>query len=418
MARRPDRSNPQDTSYTSPYHGRMLFNLINPNMAWLEEHGLGFLRVLTFDSFRAVVSIVLAFGIVVLMGRRTIRWLLKLKIGDRPEFYHKDLNQIMKQKVNTPTMGGILISGAILVTTLLLADLTSFYVQMAILCLIWLSALGGVDDWLKLTSATRKPGSREGLFFWEKLVFQLGLAVVLGLFIHHHGTANDRFELYQMAFSLNLPFLKTWVFDAVTQAYVPAPSLIVLGSWVFVLLTVLVITGSSNAVNLTDGMDGLASGVMGIVGFAFMILALMAGNEGSAKQLLIPYIPLSAELAVPAGAIVGSCVGFLWFNCSPAQVFMGDTGSLPLGGLIGYIAVVIRQEFLLLIIGGVFVFEALSVILQVGYFRFTGGRRIFKCAPVHHHFHLSGWTEGQVVVRFWLITVILVAIALATVKLR
>ncbi len=283
-----------------------------------------------------------------------------------------------------------------------------------LLCLVWLCVLGGVDDWLKLTSAHRKPGSREGLYLWEKLVFQFGLAVLLGLFIHHHGQ-NDPSK---MAFSLTLPFSKTWVYDLAANTYVPSPNLIVLGSLAFVALTVMVITGSSNAVNLTDGMDGLASGIMSIVGFAFMILALIAGEENDAKRLLLPYIPLSSELAVVAGGIVGSCLGFLWFNCNPAQVFMGDTGSLPLGGLIGYIAVVIRQEFLLLIVGGIFVIEALSVLLQVGYFKFTGGRRIFRCAPIHHHFHLAGWTEQQVVVRFWLLSAVFAAAALATLKLR
>ena len=394
----------------------MIYNLILLLKPWLVRHDLfGLCRVFTFISFRAMLSLILAFCIVTLLGRRTIRGLLRLKIGDNPEFYHRDLNQMMKQKVSTPTMGGVLISGAILCATLLLADLSSFYVQMALLCLVWLSVLGGFDDWLKLTSARRKPGSREGLYFWEKLVFQFGLAVLLGLFIHHHGQAND---LSKMAFSLTLPFSKTWVYDLASNSYVPSPNLIVLGSLAFVVLSVVVITGSSNAVNLTDGMDGLASGVMGIVGFAFMILALIAGDEGDAKRLLIPYIPLSSELAVVSGAIVGSCLGFLWFNCSPAQVFMGDTGSLPLGGLIGYIAVVVRQELLLLIIGGVFVMEAVSVMIQVGYFKFSGGRRIFRCAPIHHHFHLSGWTEQQVVVRFWLLSAIFVAVALATIKLR
>ncbi len=394
----------------------MVYNLIAILEPWLIKHGLyGYCRVFTFISFRAVISIVLSFLLVIYLGRRTIRALLRLKIGDNPEFYHRDLNQIMKQKANTPTMGGVLISGAILVTTLLLADLRSFYVQMALLCLLWLSVLGGVDDWLKLTSARRKPGSREGLYFWEKLVFQFGLAVLLGLFIHHHGWSND---LSKMAFSLTLPFRKTWVFDPSMNSYVPSPNLIILGSLSFVVVTVLVITGSSNAVNLTDGMDGLASGIMGIVGFAFMILSLIAGSEIEAKRLLVPYIPLSAELSVVAGAIVGSCLGFLWFNCSPAQVFMGDTGSLPLGGLIGYIAVVIRQEFLLLIVGGIFVMEALSVMVQVGYFKFSGGRRVFRCAPIHHHFHLGGWTEQQVVVRFWLLSAMFVALALATIKLR
>ena len=394
----------------------MIYNLIIYLQPWLMQHDLfGFFRVFTFISFRAVLSIVLSFLMVVYLGRRTIHWLLKLKIGDHPEFYHKDLNQIMRQKANTPTMGGILISGAIFCVIMLLADLRSFYVQMALLCLIWLSVLGGFDDWLKLTSSRRKPGSREGLYLWEKLIFQFGLAVLLGLFIHHHGQSND---LSKMAFSLTLPFSKTWVYDVAANSYIPSPNLIVLGSLAFVVLTVLVIAGSSNAVNLTDGMDGLASGIMGIVGFAFMILALIAGDEGDAKRLLIPFIPLSSELAVVAGAIVGSCLGFLWFNCSPAQVFMGDTGSLPLGGLIGYIAVVIRQEFLLLVIGGIFVMEALSVVIQVGYFRVTGGQRVFRCAPIHHHFHLGGWTENQVVVRFWLLSAVLAAMAIATIKLR
>lgn len=393
----------------------MIYNLIVFLEPWLSRNGLyGYCRVLTFISFRAVISIVLAFFVVTLLGRRTIRNLLRFKIGDHPEFYHKDLNQIMQGKANTPTMGGVLISGAVLVVTLLLADLRSFYVQMALLCWVWLSVLGGFDDWLKLTSSRRKPGSREGLYTWEKLVFQFGLAVLLGLFIHHHGQSNES----EMAFSLTLPFSKTWVFDMASNRYVPSPNLIVMGSAAFVVLTVLVITGSSNAVNLTDGMDGLASGIMSIVGFAFMVLALIAGQEDDAKRLLLPYIPLSSELAVVAGAIVGSCLGFLWFNCSPAQVFMGDTGSLPLGGVIGYIAVVIRQEFLLLVIGGIFVMEALSVLIQVAYFRLTAGRRVFKCAPIHHHFHLAGWTEQQVVVRFWLLSAVCAAVALATIKLR
>lgn len=381
------------------------------------------LRVFGYVEFRAVLSIILSFAFVMLMGRRTIRWLLKQKIGDQPEFYNKDLNQLMKQKANTPTMGGVLIAGAIFLTTILLANLGSFYVVMALVCLVWLFCLGLVDDWLKLTSARRKPGSREGLYSWEKLVFQLGLAVVLGLFVHHWGFSKERFpidELRQMNHALNLPFLKTWAWEA--GQWVPSPGLIVLGTWPFVLLTIVVITGSSNAVNLTDGMDGLASGVMIVVAFAFMVLAFIAGFDRGdfvlAKYLLVPHVKFADELAIVAGAMVGACLGFLWFNCSPAQVFMGDSGSLPLGGLIGYLAVVIRQEFLLLIIGGVFVMEAVSVILQVGYFKLSGGKRIFKCAPIHHHFHLMGWTEQQVVVRFWLLTAMCVAVALATIKLR
>ncbi|MEX0775529.1 MAG: phospho-N-acetylmuramoyl-pentapeptide-transferase [Phycisphaeraceae bacterium] len=393
------------------------------HMEWL-------VRLLTqYIDFRAVLSIVLSFAFVVVLGPRVIRRLIALKIGDNPEFYNQTLNELTAGKRNTPTMGGILICGAVLFCTLLLADIGNFYVQMALLCMIWLAVLGGFDDWLKLTSARRKPGSREGLYTWEKLLFQLGLAVILGLFIHSHGAHKleaDPHHLNQMSHALNLPFIKTWSWDPSLGTYVPSEMLVkflTLGAGAFVVLTVLVITGSSNAVNLTDGMDGLASGIMAIVAFAFMILALIAGEEMRSKFLLVPYIPESDELAIVAGAMVGSCLGFLWFNCHPAQVFMGDTGSLTLGGLIGYIAVVVRQEFLLLIIGGVFVAEALSVMVQVGFFKATkkqpgGGRRLLKCAPVHHHFHLSGWTENQVVVRFWIITVVLAALALATIKVR
>jgi phospho-N-acetylmuramoyl-pentapeptide-transferase len=396
----------------------MIYNLYTALEAWLKLHDLGFFRVFSYVSFRAVLAIILSFLMVVAVARPVIRWLLRQKIGDNPEFHHKDLNQIMRQKANTPTMGGIMISGAILLNTLFLADLRCFYVVMALLCLCWLSTLGMIDDWLKLTSARRNPGSREGLKFWEKVVCQLGLAVLLGIFVHHHGINKSLLEdpaIRDMSHSLTLPFSKSWVWVEHDKV---VPNVIVLGEWAFVLAAAMVITFWSNAVNLTDGMDGLAAGVTAVCALAFLALAYIAGVEQHAKYLLVPYIPLSGELAVVAGAMAGSCLGFLWFNCSPAQVFMGDTGSLPLGGLLGYIAVVTRQEFLLFIIGGVFMLEALSVMLQVGYFRFSGGRRIFRCAPVHHHFHLGGWTEQQVVVRFWLLSAIFAAIALATLKLR
>jgi len=402
----------------------MIYLLINRMQHLIDQSTLlGPLGVFRWVEFRAVLAIVLSFLIVVLFAKRTIRWLVKQKIGDNPSFDHKDLDHLMKQKANTPTMGGILITCAILATTVLLADITNFYIHMALVCLGWLFVVGLIDDWLKLTTARRKPGSRHGLYSAEKLLLQLGLAVILGLFIHHWGNNSVLFpdpDESIMSHSLTLPLLKTWVFQ--DGSYIPSPHLIVLGTWPFVLVTIFVITYSSNAVNLTDGMDGLAAGVMVIVAFAFLVLCIIAGySDGEfvlAKKLLVPYIPFSDELAIVAGAMVGSCLGFLWFNCSPAHVFMGDSGSLPLGGLLGYIAVVIRQEFLLMVIGGVFLLEVVSVVLQVGYFKASGGKRIFKCAPIHHHFHLSGWTEQQVVVRFWLISVLLAAIALATIKLR
>ncbi len=386
---------------------------------------LGPLNVLRWVEFRAVLAIILAFAFVMLLGRRTIRWLVMQKIGDNPEFFHRDINELMRSKANTPTMGGVLITGAILVTSLLLADLASFYVRMAMVCLIGFALIGFFDDWFKLRAARRGPGARQGLYTWEKLILQIGLALPLCIFIYWWGEKKftiEQPEILQMSQSLTLPFLKSWVFQ--DGHWVPNPHLIVLGMGAFVTLAIVFIVGFSNAVNLTDGMDGLAGGISVVVAFAFMVLAIIAGyqNEATgfvlAKHLLVPYIPLADELAVVAGAMMGACLGFLWFNCAPAQVFMGDTGSLPLGGLVAFIAVVIRQEFLLMIIGGVFVMEAASVVLQVAYFKLSGGKRIFRCAPIHHHFHLKGWTEQQVVVRFWLITALLSAAALATIKIR
>lgn len=407
----------------------MLYLLIQSIEDSIEGTLFSFLRVFTYVEFRAVLAMILAFALVVGFGRKVILWLMAQKIGDNAEFFQADVNEMMKSKKNTPTMGGIMIVGAITVVTLLLADVSKsngFYVWMGLICMLAMAGIGVADDWLKLTTQRRKPGSRDGLRSWEKLVFQLGLAVLLGIFVYHHGVSKfagaEHQHIQLMSQSLNLPGLKTWVFDVATGRWVPSPSLIILPSAVFVCLAVLFIAGTSNAVNLTDGMDGLAGGITVIVAFAFMVLCLIAGYEKGgfvlAQYLLVPYIPQADELAILSGAMAGACLGFLWFNCHPAQVFMGDTGSLALGGTLGYLAVVIRQELLLVIIGGVFFFEMLSVILQVGSFKLRGGKRVFKCAPVHHHFHMSGWTEQQVVVRFWLITVLLVAIALSTIKLR
>ncbi|MEM1108692.1 MAG: phospho-N-acetylmuramoyl-pentapeptide-transferase [Planctomycetota bacterium] len=382
---------------------------------------LGALGVFEWVEFRAVLAIILSFTLVVASGKRTIAWLVMKKVGDNPDFGRADVNELMKAKSNTPTMGGIMIAGTIFLTTLLLADLSSFYVRMAMVCLVGFFLIGFADDWLKLTAARRSTG-RQGLHSWEKLLFQVALSVLLGFFVVSHPERMfvTGSEFTDMARALNVPGFKSWVKEA--GEYIQSPNLIVLPAALFVLIAMIVMVGSSNAVNLTDGMDGLVSGIMIIVAFAMLVLCLIAGYAHEdfvlAKYLLVPHIPLSDELAVVAAAMVGACLGFLWFNCNPAQVFMGDTGSLPLGGLLGYIAVVIRQEFLLFIIGGVFVMEAMSVLLQVGYFKLTKGRRIFKCAPIHHHYHLKGWTEQQVVVRFWLMTVLLAAIALATIKVR
>jgi phospho-N-acetylmuramoyl-pentapeptide-transferase len=386
----------------------MIYLLIKQSIEWLDDRGLGFLRVFNYATFRGMAAIILSFLVCILLGPRMIRWLRAQKIADLAGFDQAEIDALMADKKGTPTMGGLLIISAIFATTLLLADLQNFYVKMAIVCMLWLAAVGVTDDWLKLT-AGRRAGSRQGLHGWEKLAFQIGLSVLLSFFTFHHG------ENIAAAHTLYFPFFKNLQIE--------------LGIVGFIVLETLVLTGSSNAVNLTDGLDGLAGGCMGIVAFTFFILALIVGTpilvsgRELATYLYLPHIRTSDEMAVIAGAMTGACLGFLWFNCNPAAIFMGDTGSLALGGLIGYIAIVIRQELILFIVGGIFVLEAVSVLIQVSYFKYTRkrfgeGRRIFLMAPLHHHFQRKGWTETQVVVRFWLITAMLAAMALATVKLR
>ncbi len=387
----------------------MLYNLLQASDDWLDRIGLHpLLQVLYQLEFRAFFAVVFSFLVVLLLGRRTIRWLLRQKIGDAPEFYHADLNELMARQAATPTMGGILIGGSILVTTLLFADLRNTYVHIALAVFVWLSVLGGIDDWLKLTTARRGPGAREGLYAWEKLLFQLGIGAVAGLFLFRHGLGKETSHV------LTLPFQRTY--DPKTGEL--EAGLIVLGGLSFVLIATLLISGTSNAVNLTDGMDGLAAGSLVVASFALMALCYIAGTFESAKHLLFPYVDGSKELMIVTGSMAGACLGFLWFNCAPAQVFMGDTGALPLGGLMAYIAMGIRQEILFILIGGVFFMELASVIIQVGYFKWTKGQRVFRCSPIHHHFHLGGWSEQQVVTRFWVLSVVFAMMALVSIKLR
>ena len=380
----------------------MLLLLIKSSQQWLEGHGLGFLRVFTFVTFQAVVAIVVSFLFCVLLGPRVIEWLRKHKLGDLPSFDDAGMDKEMAQKKGTPTMGGVLIIASIVITTLLLADLSNFYVLLGIAALLGLGAIGAFDDWLKLTKDKRDK-NRQGLQGIEKLIGQIGLAAILSYFTYRHGAANP------VAHELYLPFIKQPV--------------MVLGMGLFIVLGIITITGFSNAVNLSDGLDGLAGGCMAIVSFVFLVLALLVGIRPLGQYLLLPIVPTGDQMAVLAGAMLGAFLGFLWFNCNPARVFMGDTGSLALGGLIAYIAIVIRHEFTLVLVGGVFVAEAVSVILQRYWFKYTRrrygvGRRIFLMAPIHHHFQKKGWTETQVVVRFWLINAMLAAMAIASVKLR
>jgi phospho-N-acetylmuramoyl-pentapeptide-transferase len=380
----------------------MLYHFAKNNEAWLNEHGLGFLRVFTYVTFQAVAALVLAFLIVLFCAPAVIRWLRKQKIGDVTKFDAAEVDALFSGKKGTPTMGGVLIVAAIFISVVLLADLKNYFVIVGLCTLLLTAAIGAIDDWLKLT-AGRRAGSRQGLYSMEKLAFQVGLALVISFFVHRHGAQIEERNLFY------LPFFKDLKFQ--------------LGVVSFVLIGTLVLVGSSNAVNLTDGLDGLASGCMAIVSFGFMILATVLGRTQLAEYLYFAPIAGSAQMAILAGAMTGACLGFLWHNCNPAACFMGDTGSLALGAVIGYIALVIRQEVMLFLMGGIFVFEAISVMLQVGYFKYSRrkygeGRRIFLMAPVHLHFLKKGWTENQVVVRFWLITAMLSAAALATVKLR
>jgi len=372
---------------------------------WLRDvltHRIGFYAYQDV-LFRAILAALTSLAIAVFIAPKVIRWLMRMKIGDRPEFHHAALNELMRDRANTPTMGGIIILTAVLAGTLLWARLDNPFVRKAIFIVIWYGGIGAVDDWLKLTSKTHQR-SRDGLKAWEKLLFQFGGAVLVAIFLY------SDFRHLEDARRLWLPFYKHGI---------------PLAGWMFAILAVLYISATSNAVNLTDGMDGLASGCLGVVSTVLVVLCYIASEYMSrsvqvtwASYLLLPHVPQSGELAIFFAAITGAILGFLWYNCHPAQVFMGDIGSLPLGAAMGYGAIVTRNEILLFVIGGVFVMELLSVILQVGYFKYSGGKRIFRCAPIHHHFHLSGWSEPQLVVRFWLLSIAFAIIALATLKLR
>ncbi len=370
------------------------------------------LQIFDQTSFRVLAAALLAFAIVILAGRPVIGWLRRKKIGDAGLSDSAALAVAARSKGNTPTMGGILIVGAIVLSTLLLGDLSNFYLQLGVVVTLWLAVLGGFDDWLKLTAASRKTGSRQGLYSWEKLVFQLGLGLLIGVFAYAHGLPEG--DATSLSHVLTLPFQKTY--EPGTGAV--SAGLVYLPKSLYIVMSILMIAGMSNAANISDGMDGLCAGISVAVGIGLVVLITIAGWQQAAQSLLVPYVVQSGELAVLAGALVGACLGFLWYNCAPASVFMGDTGSLALGGTIGYLALIVRQEVLVLVMCMVFLFEIFSVVLQVGYFKSTGGKRIFKCAPYHHHLHLSGWTEQQVVARFWIISILLVVVALASIKVR
>jgi len=359
-------------------------------LIWLAEYLLQFdpsFTVFRYLTLRAVLSILTALVISFIVGPSMIRRLSAYNIG---QMVRDDGPETHLEKAGTPTMGGALILVAIAISTLLWADLENRYTWVVLLTTLLFGVIGWVDDYKKLVHKDPKGLIARYKYFWQSIG---GFAAAFFLYYTATSTAETQ---------LSIPFVKEWVFD--------------LGPW-FILLAYFVIVGTSNAVNLTDGLDGLAIMPTVLVGGALGLFAYVTGHSQIASYLLIDYIPGVGELIVFCGAIVGAGLGFLWFNTYPASVFMGDVGALALGAALGVVAVCVRQELILLIMGGVFVMETMSVILQVASFKLTG-KRIFRMAPLHHHFELKGWPEPRVIVRFWIITVILVLVGLASLKLR
>src|SRR5512144_2295379 len=367
-------------------------------------------NVFGYLSLRAVLATMTALVISFLIGPRMIAWLAKMRIG---QSVRDDGPQTHLIKAGTPTMGGALILVSIAVTTLLWADLDNRFIWVVLLVTLGFGAVGWVDDWRKVVARNPKGLSARAKFFWQSLI-----GLVAAVYLAFSVSAPDNATFAQL--------LSAWAKTGFSIGLSPKADLIVpffktisypLGVWGFIALSYCVIVGTSNAVNLTDGLDGLAIMPTVMIGAALGVFAYVSGNAVFARYLQFPYIPGAGELTVICGAMAGAGLGFLWFNAYPAEVFMGDVGALALGATLGTIAVIVRQEIVLFIMGGVFVAETLSVIVQVASFKLTG-RRVFRMAPIHHHYELKGWKENQVVVRFWIITMLLVLFGLSTLKLR
>ncbi|GAB1438113.1 phospho-N-acetylmuramoyl-pentapeptide-transferase [Providencia sp.] len=359
-------------------------------LVWLAEllvHKFSVLNVFSYLTFRAIVGLLTALAIALWMGPHLIAYLQKMQIG---QVVRNEGPESHFSKRGTPTMGGLLILFSITVSTLLWARLDNPYVWCVLLVLIGYGIVGFVDDYRKVVRKDTRGLIARWKYFWQSVI-----ALIVAFSMYTIGKDTPATQLV-------VPFFK----DVMPQL-----------GMLYILLTYFVIVGTSNAVNLTDGLDGLAIMPTVFVAAGFALVAWATGNVNFANYLHIPFLPHAGELVIVCTAIVGAGLGFLWFNTYPAQVFMGDVGSLALGGALGTIAVLLRQEFLLVIMGGVFVVETLSVILQVGSFKLRG-QRIFRMAPIHHHYELKGWPEPRVIVRFWIISLMLVLIGLATLKVR
>jgi phospho-N-acetylmuramoyl-pentapeptide-transferase len=375
----------------------------------LEQYARAF-NVFGYITLRSVLATMTALVISFVVGPRMIAWLTRMKIG---QSVRDDGPQSHLSKAGTPTMGGALILVSIVVTTLLWGNLTNRFVWVVLLVTTGFGAIGWVDDWRKVVHRNPKGLPARTKFLWQSLI-GLAAAVYLAFSV----SAPDNVQFFNLLYA--------WVRSGFNIDLSPKANLIVpffktvsypLGVWGFITLTFCVIVGTSNAVNLTDGLDGLAIMPTVMVGAALGVFAYVTSRADFANYLFLPHIPGAGELAVICGAIAGAGLGFLWFNAYPADVFMGDVGALALGAALGTIAIIVRQEIVLFIMGGVFVVETLSVIVQVASFKLTG-KRVFRMAPLHHHYELKGWKENQVVVRFWIITMLLVLFGLSTLKLR
>ncbi len=345
-------------------------------------------NVFKYITFRSAYAGITALALSLILGKLMIRALQRLQIQEK---IRSDGPQHHSSKSGTPTMGGLLILATFVGSTLLWADLSNHYIWVVILSAIGFGAIGLRDDFIKL-----KKG--DGISAKEKIFLQILLSLAIGIYLLYFDPARAEY-----ATRLSVPFFKGFQPDL---------------GFGYLIFIVFIMVGTSNAVNLTDGLDGLAIGPIIVATFTYTGIIYISGHFNFSEYLRIQHIKEAGEIAVASSAIVGASLGFLWYNSYPAQIFMGDVGSLSLGGVLGTIAVIVKHELLLILVGGIFVIEALSVIIQVGYFKYTGGKRFFKMAPLHHHFEELGWSEPKVIVRFWIVAVVLAMISLSTLKLR
>jgi len=419
---------------------------------WFRQNGIKVPggALFQFITSRVLLAVVFSLIISMVFGKNLIRTLVKKQIGETV----RDLGLAgEQQKKGTPTMGGFIIILAILIPTLLLADLNKAYIRLMIFGTIWLGIIGFIDDYLKLRAkriareqgVPYKKGDKDGLAGWFKILGQVVLGVVVGCTLYFNSNTRVWREYVGQTLPSDTAGFKVVTLDKEKKFFVEAkepittipfvknhefnyskllPAAVRGLSWVlYIVIMIFIITAVSNGANLTDGLDGLATGTSAIMGACLGVFAYASGNIRFAEYLNIMYIPNLGELSIFIGALIGACVGFLWYNAYPAQVFMGDTGSLTLGGIIAALAIIVRKEWLIPIFCGVFLVESLSVIIQVSYFRYTkkkygNGKRVFLMSPLHHHYQKLGYHESKIVTRFWIITILCVALAIATLKIR